>query len=74
MTETPRYTTQYVKAKYRLMLNVRRLTFCVSVYLVSLDRGLLLLLLFPNGVVLLLKFLELLLADLCGSRGRQTKD
>lgn len=74
MTETPRYTTQYVEAKYRLMLNVRRLTFCVSVYLVSLDRGLLLLLLFPNGVVLLLKFLELLLADLCGSRGRQTKD
>lgn len=36
-------------------------------YLVSLDGGLLLLLLLPQGVILLLKLLQLLLADLVGN-------
>lgn len=39
---------------------------CAHVYLISLDGGLLLLLLLPYGVVLLLKFLQLFLADLLG--------
>lgn len=38
-------------------------------YLVSLDGGLLLLLLLPQGVILFLKLLQLLLADLLGKQG-----
>lgn len=46
--------------KKRVRAQVQR----VDVYLVALDGGLLLLLLLPYGVVLLLKLLQLFLADL----------
>lgn len=43
------------------------------IYLISLDGGLLLLLLLPYGVVFLLKFLQLFLADLLSIKSRKKK-
>lgn len=59
------------KNYYIFMFNVCMWILCAHVYLISFDGGLLLLLLLPYGVVLLLKLLQLFLADLLGSKSRK---
>lgn len=70
----------FFKEKYTPVLNISRqergLKYFVrkTTYLISLDGGLLLLLLLPYGVVLLFIFLQFLLADLLSRKSKTTND